>query len=179
MQHAGFGIPQIFQFPNLDDILTLAKTLQANKEGFVVRFDNGYRIKIKGDKYCRIAAFLSDMSPINIWNLTLMEADFDSLLVTIPEEFHKDVLAIKDIFNGKYQKILCEIQDAAKRLEGLTFKEIALRNNATYDINKIISYLKYGKTERLRSAIFREFYPKANQLPEFTPSSAINRFGNM
>jgi hypothetical protein len=56
-----------YDFASIDHILAYCKNLTHNDEGIVVRFSNGFRIKIKGEEYCRVHAIKSDLTPLNIW----------------------------------------------------------------------------------------------------------------
>ena len=70
-------------------ILKKIDTLPANEEGFVARYSNGLRIKIKGKEYLRIHRILSNLSLISIWEV-LRQGTFDQEFVEkIPEEFRK------------------------------------------------------------------------------------------
>ena len=48
----GFEIAPKYTFNSLEEIQELCKTLPGDKEGFVIRFQDGTRIKFKGTKYC-------------------------------------------------------------------------------------------------------------------------------
>jgi len=49
----------------IEQMIVLQKTLSEDDEGFVVRFNNGLRVKIKGEEYLRIAKIISQMSLVS------------------------------------------------------------------------------------------------------------------
>jgi len=50
----GFKIVQEKHYDSIDEMVEVAKAMDLSSEGFVVRFENGYRLKIKSDEYCRV-----------------------------------------------------------------------------------------------------------------------------
>jgi len=55
----------------IKEMIKLQKTLSKDEEGFVVRFNNGERIKIKGEEYLKHHRLLSQITPLTFWeNMT-------------------------------------------------------------------------------------------------------------
>src|SRR5262249_58515702 len=50
-------------------LIAEAKDLPSDAEGFVVRFSDGLRLKIKGAEYRRIHALISRITPLAMWEL--------------------------------------------------------------------------------------------------------------
>jgi RNA ligase len=46
----------------------LCQKLPRDREGFVVRFASGLRIKLKGEQYCRIHKLISRCTPLALWD---------------------------------------------------------------------------------------------------------------
>lgn len=97
----GFRLRKTYNY-TIEELLELKKTLPATQEGFVVKFATGFRVKIKGDEYCRITKILNSISPISIWEKMKdnyeknkefeLGLDYKSL---IPEEIISEVNAIE------------------------------------------------------------------------------------
>jgi len=99
----------------LDKMLEMKKSLSANEEGWVLRFSNGKRLKIKGDEYLqvhRIMHGLSDKAKFEAW----AEGKLNELIMMLPEEFRNEledfgntldfaVSLKKQILQGKFENI--------------------------------------------------------------------------
>lgn len=80
-QHFAFG-------PELYDSLK-AKN-EANKEGFVLRFQPGnFRMKIKFEDYVRLHRILTGFSSKDIWELLMNGEDLEPFLDRVPDEFDR------------------------------------------------------------------------------------------
>jgi RNA ligase len=121
---------------SISEMIELQKTLPKDREGFVVRFDSGLRVKIKGDEYMCIAKMLSTMSPLSFWESMENGVVKKEYLQQLPEEFRVDFEPIVKQLEMQYILIKDEIElDYLKLLNlvphGLPKKEVGLlvRNN--------------------------------------------------
>jgi len=88
------GVPVVRRetgFLNIEKLYHYCKALPYNKEGFVVTFSNGLKVKIKGDEYCKIHKIISRMTPLAFWEAwdrgtQQIPKDF---LAQVPEEFRE------------------------------------------------------------------------------------------
>lgn len=74
----------------LEGLLTLKSTMSANEEGFIVRFNNGKRLKIKGDEYLsvhRIKYGMSAKAKYKAWQ----EGKLNEYIMQLPEEFRPEL----------------------------------------------------------------------------------------
>ena len=65
----------------------LRDVIRDDQEGYVVRFANGFRIKIKGENYKRLHKLVSGISSRLVWEYNLDGKSFDELLAVVPDEF--------------------------------------------------------------------------------------------
>ena len=77
-----------------DDVMELrefCKALPKDKEGFVLTFENGLKVKMKGDEYCKIHKIISYMTPLAFWEAWDLETQEipKEFLAQIPEEFRE------------------------------------------------------------------------------------------
>jgi len=100
----------------IEDCVKLKKTIPKDKEGWVVRFESGLRIKIKGDEYLKIAKLLSHLSPLSLWECMKSGIVESQYLCQIPEEFRNEWEPIKKSLEHSYQKVISEIQNDLKIL---------------------------------------------------------------
>jgi len=67
----------------------LKEEISNDREGYVIRFKNGFRMKIKGDEYVRLHRILTNISSRDIWEYLKDNKPFDELLEKVPDEFNQ------------------------------------------------------------------------------------------
>jgi hypothetical protein len=92
----------IFDFTILSSILSSMS--KHNEEGFVVRFDNGDRCKIKFDEYVRLHRLLTNFSNVDIWESLKNGDNIEDILKDVPDEFDNWVKStIRDLKYNYFQ----------------------------------------------------------------------------
>jgi RNA ligase len=86
----------------------LKKIIPMNEEGFVVRFNSGFRMKIKGEEYLRLHRIVTNVSTKTIWEHLSNELSMDELLDRVPDEFYNWVKTTINNLNTQFQKIELE-----------------------------------------------------------------------
>ncbi len=176
---AGLPAARRQNFGSLAELLRTTKALPKTEEGFVARFENGLRLKVKGDEYKRIHALVSRVTPLALWELMAAGSDLDAIRRDIPEEFWGDFDAIVAIISGQIAENVALVGEAAKAVAHLTDKELGL-THATLD-ERVRPYLfDYRKSggklgHRSMATMFRNVRPTGNVLAGYTPSFAVNR----
>jgi len=85
----------------------LKREISNSKEGYVIRFKGGMRMKIKGDEYVRLHRILTNFSTTDIWELLRTGGNLDEFLDRVPDEFDKWVKStISDLKYAHFQ--ICE-----------------------------------------------------------------------
>lgn len=176
----GWRLASRHDFASIVDLVAHAGTLPATEEGFVLRFWDGLRLKIKGEEYRRIHALISDCTPLGMWRA--MEAGDDLSLIRdqLPDEFLPDYDAITGTLNAQTQAIVEAVAREAQTVAGLSDKEVGLRLNQWPDPIRTFIF-PYRKNAgdlllgRTRQALFRAIRPTGNVLAGYTPSYAMNR----
>ncbi len=100
----------------IEEMAALQAILPKDQEGFVVRFDNGLRVKIKGKEYMRIAKMISTMSPLSFWESMVDGVVNKDYLIQLPEEFRPDFEPIIAELEEQYVTVLEEIEADINRL---------------------------------------------------------------
>jgi len=94
----------------VNNLLELKKLEDENKEGFVVRFKNGFRVKVKFGEYVRLHGILTNVSNLTVWEHLLNNYNFDDLLDRVPDEFYdwlkRVVASLQSNFNEIERKAL-------------------------------------------------------------------------
>ena len=66
----------------------LKEEISNDREGYVIRFKNGFRMKIKGEEYKRLHKILTGISSRDIWGLLKDHKSFDDIIKNVPDEFY-------------------------------------------------------------------------------------------
>ena len=99
------GFPTIKKYDGITDYDTLKSQINGNREGYVIRFKNGFRMKIKGEEYVRLHRILTGFSNVDIWEYLKDGKNIDELLDRVPDEFDLWVKnTVKDL-NKKFWEI--------------------------------------------------------------------------
>ena len=109
LQNIGFETAK--HYDGLKDLSKLKQLEEANKEGFVIKYKNGYRIKVKFDEYQRIHRIVTQVSTLNIWEYLKEGQDLLPILDRVPDEFYDWVKAI----HAKLLENFAEIEAQAKQ----------------------------------------------------------------
>jgi len=121
------GFPFAGFVDGVDDYKTLSSRAEANKEGFVIRFKNGKRYKVKFDEYVRLHRLITGVNARRIWDLLRNNESFDELLERVPDEFFAWVSSTKAHLQGQFngmEEYSREIFEKAVKME--TRKEQAI-----------------------------------------------------
>lgn len=111
----GMELAESYEY-TINQMLKLQKTLPKDQEGFVVRFNNGLRIKIKGDEYSKIHKMISNMSPISFWESMADGQVNKDYIAQLPEEFRKDFEPMVAALEADYFQIMKEIGEDLGKL---------------------------------------------------------------
>ena len=97
-------MPVIKKYDGIENYDSLKSMIGNDREGYVVRFKNGFRMKIKGEEYVRLHRILTGFSNVDIWEYLKDGKNIDELLDRVPDEFDKWVrMTIRDLKYGCFQ----------------------------------------------------------------------------
>jgi RNA ligase len=99
----------------------LKEEIQKDREGYVIRFKNGFRMKIKGEEYKRLHKILTNISNRDIFEYVKEGKPLDEILDKVPDEFYTWVKETKNHFEQQFKIIDFEYR--------LIFKNITEKNN--------------------------------------------------
>lgn len=102
----GFNI--VKKYNGITDYSILAGMISNDREGYVVRFSNGDRVKIKGDEYNRLHKIMTNMSTTSVWE-TLKNGDkLEELIKDVPDEFFNKIKEERQRLTDEYKSIELE-----------------------------------------------------------------------
>lgn len=93
-----------------------------NAEGYVIRFDDGFRVKMKYDAYMKLHKLVSGISEKYIWECLRDGVDIEAQLVDIPDELFDFIKKAKTKFHAEFETI-----DKAVKLVFQTINKEATR----------------------------------------------------
>jgi RNA ligase len=93
------------RYDGIKDFTLLKGMEEDNKEGFVVLFSNGFRMKVKFEEYCRLHAIVTNVSNKIIWKHLMNDESFEDLLDRVPDEFYDWVFKTKKELEDAYHLI--------------------------------------------------------------------------
>lgn len=181
----GFNRPLYYSQP-FEELLKVAESLPANQEGFVVRFSDGTRVKIKGAEYCRIHRLISDVTPIGVWRSMMAGDDLGKIRLKLPEEYRNDYDRIIVLMNDKIDGLVAQLESDREKALVLSDKELGLSLKEFSSISQKFLF-KVRKQDFLdqikisgdaRERFFKTFRPTGNTLEGYEPTGAVNRFMN-
>jgi RNA ligase len=97
--------PVVKRYDGIKDINELKKLEEPNKEGFVIRFESGLRLKCKFADYVRLHRILTQCTARTIWELLSHNQQFDDLLAKVPDEFYTWVQTTRDTLHSQFDNI--------------------------------------------------------------------------
>jgi T4 RnlA family RNA ligase len=107
-QRLGFSYAQKY-YKKLDELVEIVKTLSADEEGFVVKYPNNYRVKIKGVEYLRLHRLITGFSTKSIWECLMNGDSFEEVLTNVPDEFYKWIIEKKEELEKQFLEINIKI----------------------------------------------------------------------
>lgn len=161
----------------LREIVELCTTLPGTfQEGFVLRYSNGLRVKIKGIDYCSIHRVVTNATPLSVWESfnfyePIYSADFvgekPSYLAAIPDEFLPKIIEWDLELRRQYKELLDKGQAALDnaKAQGSGRKIICMYLQEHHkDVISLAISLMDGKMDRVNDWIMNRIRPVANEL---------------
>ena len=98
-----------------------------NFEGYVIRFESGFKMKIKGEQYCKLHAVMTEFSNRDIWRCLKDGVPLEEVLGDVPDEFDAWVRGqeqmFKEMYERTYNEFIIKYNETIK--PEMTRKEIA------------------------------------------------------
>lgn len=99
------GFDVVKKYDGVRDYSELKGKVEQNSEGFVVRFSNGDRMKIKGEEYLRLHKIMTNVSTTGVWELLSNGGDINEFLKDVPDEFYKKVKDYADLLKYSFYRV--------------------------------------------------------------------------
>lgn len=113
------SIPWVRRLPPDADARQLRSIILDDEEGYVVRFSNGFRVKVKGQRYMELHRLLSGVSSRSVWETLAAGKSFDELLEIIPDEYGDWVREEKRLLELRFADLNYRCATALEAVSGL------------------------------------------------------------
>jgi len=102
--HNESGMSVVKKYDGINDYKQLKEMVKNDQEGFVVKFSNGDRVKVKGVEYLRLHKIMANLSTTAVWEVLSNGGDMENLLKDVPDEFYKKIKTyVQDLKYGFFQ----------------------------------------------------------------------------
>lgn len=157
-----------------DALKYLEKFKGTENEGFVCKYSNGLRLKIKSEDYKRLHKILTGLSAKGIWATLRDMGTVEHVLENIPDEFYVWVKKVESEVTESKNDIInrsAKIAEEAKKL-GSRIEQVEYITNSTQDGNErlrgVAFFLLDGRTKKAEYAAWQRVRPsgeifRANQ----------------
>lgn len=141
IKNLGFRI--VKKFDGVLDYSNLKDIIKDNEEGYVVKFSNGQRVKIKGEEYVRLHRLITDFSNVDIWESLSLGKDLSLMMEKVPDEFDRWV-------KNTIQTLTLQYRVREERAKEIMDQKITGKNLSRKEISEIL----HLETSLNRSVIF-------------------------
>jgi T4 RnlA family RNA ligase len=122
---ANEGFVLVKKYNGIKDYSTLKSMIGNDAEGFVIRFSNGDRMKIKGEEYLRLHKIMTEVSTKSVWEVLSNGDNMEGLLKDVPDEFYDKIKEYETELRTNYNKIETICINRFNELKHLQKKEYA------------------------------------------------------
>ncbi|MEM9922744.1 MAG: RNA ligase [Cyanobacteria bacterium P01_D01_bin.50] len=122
-------VAEVEVFKSVTKLVETAQTLDRYGEGWVIRFANGHRFKVKGAQYCRLHRLVSKVTPLALWEFLMQGDDLEAIRVELPEEHLQELEKIYSILEAKLEFLIKHIEEIYQHKQHLSDEEIGLAFN--------------------------------------------------
>lgn len=91
------------KYDGLLDVSLLKDLINKNEEGFVVKFSNGNRVKVKGEEYIRLHRIMTNLSSYDVWKNLMIGRRI--ALENIPDEFFEWIKSTEENIINDFNRI--------------------------------------------------------------------------
>lgn len=142
----GVRTPYRLKIHSVDHLLEAAKTLSANEEGWVVKYSDGSRFKIKGEAYKLAHKFMTGATYPHVLEAVAC-GQYDAMIEGVPDEFLTEVKAWKNQIDGEVCWIADQVSSYFEQAPKTSRKDFALwcKDNCTKTVQSMLFAMLDGK----------------------------------
>jgi hypothetical protein len=118
------GFECVERYDGIKDLSKIKSLIKDNEEGFVIRYSDGKRRKVKGEEYVRLHRVLTAFSNLDIWDCMRNGTDYRSKMVDIPDEYDVWVTNVEQDLQSNFNfidaTVKAEYKVIAKKIKSQT-----------------------------------------------------------
>lgn len=152
---------------SIEDLLALPQ--ESNAEGYVLRWDNGVRVKVKHDEYTRLHRVLTNVTKRRLWEIAVVD-DLTkkfytpkqiSYVVGVPAEALDNIPKFIDILDRVPDEFYAWVKQVEEELE-LAYREVAIAS--LFDFEEATKYARSTTSVTDGERVYRkQFAQRASQ----------------
>jgi T4 RnlA family RNA ligase len=133
------------KYDGIRDYSELKSKIDNNAEGFVIRFSNGDRMKIKGEEYLRLHKVMTNLSTTAVWEVLSNGGSMDDLLKDVPDEFYDKIKDYEKSLIVQFNKLEEEYQNHFDSIKGLGVRKLFAQTAIMFQHPSILFGMLDGK----------------------------------
>jgi RNA ligase len=150
-----YGFDVVKKYDGIKDFNQLKSMIKNDQEGFVVKFSNGDRIKVKGVEYLRLHKIMTNMSTTAVWECLKNGDDIETILKDVPDEFYEKIKSYVRDLRYSYFQIS---EDAGKKFDGKMYGKY--NDKEPIENRKEYAEWVFTQPKHLSGILFRMFDKK-------------------
>lgn len=139
------GFELVQKYDAIEDYTKLKEMIGNNAEGFVIRFSNGDRMKIKGEEYLRLHKIMTEISTKSVWECLSQGDDIYELLEDVPDEFFNKVEEYVDELTSQYMLLEAEYNWIFNKLRTIEDRAEFAQKTKSYKYPQLLFKMLDGK----------------------------------
>ena len=116
------GIPLVQKYDSIEDYTKLKERIFPDEEGYVIRFSNGDRMKIKGEEYIRLHKIMTEVSTKSVWEILSNGDNMEGLLTDVPDEFYSKIKEYENELITQFNTLNREYEWIFNKIRNLYFE---------------------------------------------------------
>jgi RNA ligase len=150
-----YGFDVVKKYDGIKDFKELKAMVKDNQEGFVVKFTNGDRIKVKGVEYLRLHKIMTNVTTTGVWEYLKNGEDVMELLKDVPDEFYNKIKTYVRDLKYSYFQIS---EDVGKKFDGKMYGKY--NDKEPIEDRKEYAEWVFTQPKHLSGILFRMFDKK-------------------
>lgn len=150
-----WGFDVVKKYDGIEDYKELKEMVKNDQEGFVVKFSNGDRIKVKGVEYLRLHKIMTNVTTTGVWEYLRNGEDVMEILKEVPDEFYNKIKSyVRDLKYGYFQIS----EDAGKKFDGMMYGKY--NDKEPIEDRKVFAEWVFTQPKHMSGILFRMFDKK-------------------
>lgn len=99
------GMPTVKPLAGMGDVASMLASNIPNKEGYVLRFASGVRVKVKFEEYKRLHKLITGINERHVWEELAAGRSLEPILDRVPDEYFAWVREVEGRLRGEFSRV--------------------------------------------------------------------------